>query len=486
MATIMRVGGGASGSKKKLAISKLSEGDVVRIKEKGVEQDYYLAQHDYQPSLNGSGRVLFVRKDAYGTSVVWNSSNVNTYANSTMDTWLNGEMKSMYDADVREAMGETTFPYTIGNGNNTVTTLPRSVFILSASEIYGATSWSNTEGTLLPIADKIMLSYLNGSLYGQGLRTINTKEKTQCVYISTYGTPTITGVTADFVVRPCFTLPNTATVLPEANLDGSYTLSLGDDDPTKEYFKLTVVDGTEKPENPAENTIWVNTDVDMGMCYLAPNAPASPEVGDVWINTYSKDYGVRVNDNPYLEIGVGGINQYNGSAWENKGGSAIYANGGWTTMALWLFNGEINEMYPPVYMSFAASPSYGYDSSNRYVYCSQDRSGAADHVGIFFKVNTACYNTFTVYGRGYPISASSSGTLHVGLTSTEPQIGASQWHSSLSWIVKVEDASTANVWKERTITVPTNTAGWIGLIYSYSNQNTGSQAFIQYACLTIS
>ena len=48
---------------------------------------------------------------------------------------------------------------------------------------------------------------------------------------------------------------------------------------------IEVVGGTNQPASPKENTIWVNTDAEIGAVTLAPNAPENPEVGDVWINT---------------------------------------------------------------------------------------------------------------------------------------------------------------------------------------------------------
>lgn len=369
------LGGGGGSKVKKMAIEKLTEGTIVRIKEKGVLTDYYLAQHDYQPSLNGSGRVLFVRKELYNKVTPWNSAGVNTYANSDVDQILNTEVLSLFDADVREAIGETTFPYTVGDTNDNVSSLRRSLFLPSFAELglsfsYNGKVQVNAEGTKIPIADSIKVGYLNGAPTSYWVRTPLKKStwgsNNAVGLVNADGTSAYTHCQAGTAVFPVWlTLPNTATVLPEANLDGSYTLSLGDDDPTKEYFKLTVVDGTEKPENPAENTIWVNTDVDMGMCYLAPNAPASPEVGDVWVNTTNKYNSngtnastklIRVNDNPYLEINVLNISQWDGSAWVTRENSAIYANGAWTTMALWLYNyGSMTDGFPMVFSYSAGS-----------------------------------------------------------------------------------------------------------------------------------
>ena len=56
-----------------------SVGSIVKLKENGVLVDFYVAKHDYENGLNGSGRTLVVRKDCYDTRQ-WHTSNVNAYA----------------------------------------------------------------------------------------------------------------------------------------------------------------------------------------------------------------------------------------------------------------------------------------------------------------------------------------------------------------------------------------------------------------------
>jgi len=119
---------------------------------------------------------------------------------------------------------------------------------------------------------------------------------------------------------------------------------------------IEIVGGTTQPANPKENTIWVNTDVAIGAVTFAPNAPASPEVGDVWINTTNKyhsngtnasTYILKVCEEPYLEVNVLSISQYDGTAWVNHDGSAIYTNETWTNLALWIYSyGTENVNYP--------------------------------------------------------------------------------------------------------------------------------------------
>lgn len=121
-------------------------------------------------------------------------------------------------------------------------------------------------------------------------------------------------------------------------------------------LELTVVGGTTKPVNPDPNTIWVNTSTDINDVYLSAIAPDSPVAGDVWINTGIR-YGtaaepakssraLTVIQNPYLEINVLNLMQYDGTEWVQCTGS-IYANNEWVDTALYLYwYGTQNQDYP--------------------------------------------------------------------------------------------------------------------------------------------
>ena len=51
-----------------MAITKLGNkatGSIIKIKENGTLVDFYVAKHDYESGLNGTGRTLVVRKDCF-------------------------------------------------------------------------------------------------------------------------------------------------------------------------------------------------------------------------------------------------------------------------------------------------------------------------------------------------------------------------------------------------------------------------------------
>lgn len=188
-------------------LSDYSEGDTVLIHENGTPVEFYVAKHDYESGLNGGGRTLLVRKNCYD-SCNWHTSDVNAYETSGIDSWLNGDYKSLLDNKVQTEIAKTTFYYTIGNGNSTVTTLSRSVFLLSITELGESYSHFNVEGSALPIAGKLKIAKFNGSAVTQWTRSPRTSAKTQVGVITINGNDAMVYCTDGNYSRPCFTLPS--------------------------------------------------------------------------------------------------------------------------------------------------------------------------------------------------------------------------------------------------------------------------------------
>lgn len=204
-------------------LADLPEGSLINLNEGGTGVNFYLAKHDYESGLNGAGRELLVRKDVH-SNVAWSPSS-NAYATSNIDAWLTGTYKGTLDSTVQELIGATSFYYTTGNGNYSVTTLARSVFILSLAEFGLTTTGINSEGSALPIASSLLVSYLNGSATNQWTRSANSQGKTIVAYVNSSGQANNWGgVSKTYGARPCFTLPSDAIVNPTPNADGSYTL----------------------------------------------------------------------------------------------------------------------------------------------------------------------------------------------------------------------------------------------------------------------
>ena len=194
-----------------------SVGSIVKLKENGVLVDFYVAKHDYENGLNGSGRTLVVRKDCYDTRQ-WHTSNVNAYATSAIDTWLNSTYKNLLDADIRGVIGTTKIKYTPGNGNTTVGTLERAIFLLSVTELGRSASYANTEGTALSIASSLQIAYLNGSAVVQWTRSPYTSHASHACYLSTGGNVSNNYCNSTYGSRPAFTLPSTLSVSDDGSV----------------------------------------------------------------------------------------------------------------------------------------------------------------------------------------------------------------------------------------------------------------------------
>lgn len=194
-----------------------SVGSIVKLKENGVLVDFYVAKHDYENGLNGSGRTLVVRKDCYDTRQ-WHTSNVNAYATSAIDTWLNSTYKNLLDADIRGVIGTTKIKYTPGNGNTTVGTLERAIFLLSVTELGRSASYANTEGTALSIASSLQIAYLNGSAVVQWTRSPYTNSTLYAYYLLTSGDVNYYYCNSTFGSRPAFTLPSTLSVSDDGSV----------------------------------------------------------------------------------------------------------------------------------------------------------------------------------------------------------------------------------------------------------------------------
>lgn len=188
-----------------------SAGDIIKLKENGVLVDFYVAKQDYESGLNGSGRTLVVRKDCYDTRA-WHSSNVNAYASSTIDAWLNGDYKALLDADIQSVIGTTKFYYTPGNGNTTVTTLERAIFLLSVTELGKTATYAKVEGTALDIASSLQIAYRNGSAVVQWTRSPSTNSTVSAYCLNTNGNVNSNNCTNTLGSRPAFTLPSSLSV----------------------------------------------------------------------------------------------------------------------------------------------------------------------------------------------------------------------------------------------------------------------------------
>lgn len=199
-------------------LGQVAVGTLVKLNENGSPVEFYVAKHDYESGLNGAGRTLLVRKECYDNRV-WNNVQVNTYASSALDSWLNSDYKNLLDSDFLTVIGTTKFQYTIGYGDKTLSTLERAIFQLSRTELgFTLPADANFEGNILPIASILQKAFLNGKTNSQWTRTPNTSYLTAAFFVYAGGSSDSTGVTAGAGSRPAFTVPSILSVTDDGTL----------------------------------------------------------------------------------------------------------------------------------------------------------------------------------------------------------------------------------------------------------------------------
>lgn len=345
------------GSKPKKLLSSLTEGSLISVLEDGKLTPFYVAKHNYEADLNGEGRTLLVRKDAYGT-IAWNSTNVNTYANSTVDTWLNGDYKELLSSTVKSQIGATQFKYTVGNGNNGVTTLTKSVFLLSLSEFGKTDSYANTEGSALPIASSLQVAYLDGSAVVQLTRSPYTQGST--VVYCLMGDGTVNSIECSDsrrCSRPCFTLPDTMALNTEPYADGSWGLA--------DEYDGNIASPTKKPGvDYVAGFGGLDKETVSAIAHAISN---NPNINRKTSVVYYSDGGVhrKISTGDTIGLEIDGINHlFNVVGFNHDTLVSADAYGATTATSKAGITTQIETLYPTAYqMNPSATNSGGYDSS---------------------------------------------------------------------------------------------------------------------------
>lgn len=218
-------------------LSNIPEGKTVLMDEGNNVVEFIVAKHGYESELNGVGRTLLIRK-RYPTLMNWDSS-WSAYAQSDINTWLNGEYLNTFSSAQKEAIGSTTFYYTPGFtamdfsvGSSKVSTMSKAVFLPSAHEfggdcegndVFGWTKnspdYKYNEGTSFPQAKGILESMLaadNAAITDGSCRVFT---RTPFLYSAEYASGFHSSDRKDFLSRMVTTLEDTV-------IDGSSGFSV--------------------------------------------------------------------------------------------------------------------------------------------------------------------------------------------------------------------------------------------------------------------
>lgn len=144
-------------------LNSCAVGDIVQLTENGVNVEYIVIHQGlpssmYDASCNGT---WLLRKECLSPARAWDSANKNDYANSDIDSYLNGTFFNTLGVLEQSAIKQVKIPYRKGAGiNKTVTSgsngLSTKVFLLSAAEL----SFNHTD--ILPTNEGAELSYFKG------------------------------------------------------------------------------------------------------------------------------------------------------------------------------------------------------------------------------------------------------------------------------------------------------------------------------------
>lgn len=207
-------------------LASFAVGDTIQLKVNGTPKDFIVVHQGkpssmYDDSCDGTWLLM---KDCYENRQ-WHSSNVNSYKDSTIHSYLNSTFLDLFDSNIKSAIKQVKIPYVNGTGGSAVASgsngLSTKVFLLSGCEVgFTASSYS----TPLPI-DGAKLDYfvadngatakakrvanLNGAAYSWWLRSPYNNNTTHTYNVQSSGTGSSTQCMSTFGIRPALVLPST-------------------------------------------------------------------------------------------------------------------------------------------------------------------------------------------------------------------------------------------------------------------------------------
>lgn len=208
--------------------SSLAVGSVVKLRENGTAVEYLVVNQGkpsgsslYDDSCDGT---WLLRKDCHSKRV-WNSNNLSEYADSTINTWLNGDFFNSFGNAEQVAIKRVKIPYCVGGGSSTENSgangLSAKVFLLSGYEV----GWTSSDNQYFP-QDGAKLSYFesgtgtsannkrvanyNGSAAYWWLRSPDTSSTNYACLVRSVGDCSSRHASYSYGIRPALVLPSNA------------------------------------------------------------------------------------------------------------------------------------------------------------------------------------------------------------------------------------------------------------------------------------
>ena len=273
-------------------------------------------------------------KDIY-VSRQWHSSNLNDYANSAINTYLNGTFLNLFDSNIQNAIKQVKIPYRAGSGyGKTVTSgasgLSTKIFLLSATEVgltgtgYNPTNEGATlsyfSGTSTSGTDTKRVAYLNGSAARWWLRSpycSSNDGSTLALYVGSNGSWNGGLCSNSYGIRPALVLPSSLLVSD----DGSVSTNTAPSTPGSITVPSSIMGG---------NTITVSwdasTDAESNLAgYIVQR---STDGGSSWSQIYQGTETSTTNNVPKGTVSV----MYRVKAYDTEGEESGWKTSGQVTV----------------------------------------------------------------------------------------------------------------------------------------------------------
>lgn len=213
------------------AISTLAVGSSVYLNVGGVRKEFLVVQQGLPSSLYDSScdGTWLLMKDIYENRQ-WNSSDVNKYETSDVNTYLNGPFFNLFDRNIQGIIKQVKIPYRKGDGTNQsgANGLSCKVFLLGGYEV----GWTTSDSRYFPV-DGAKLDYFGASAVGNskrianyggsatswGLRAPSTYSRDSYMwFVFSDGSYSAAGPSASAGIRPALILPSTTLVDDSGNI----------------------------------------------------------------------------------------------------------------------------------------------------------------------------------------------------------------------------------------------------------------------------
>lgn len=168
-------------------------------------------------------------------------------------------------------------------------------------------------------------------------------------------------------------------------------------------LNFKIVGGTVQPASPKENTIWVNTDLEITGWAFDAQQPDNPETGNVWIKTgVNGNAPISAVKGKSLIIYPQSCMQWNGTEFISKD-VKVYKNGQWITLKFWFLQGS--EQYSGITGGWGAINTTG-----------SFKSATADSSGLVFATTSHIARNIATIA---PIDFTGINTLYFSIAACE-------------------------------------------------------------------